>query len=245
MLSTRHTVGGIYTGENMIEITPRIAPLPVMPGVAFVHGAGSTATYITEPYGRQSQKTMRVGSRYPAVAGDNGGVQTWGNNLAVTRLGGYLAALAARPDASDDYALIGDSMGGIVSLNYAAQATRKPKAIVLTIPVMNPEDIRANNRSGYAALLNAAYGGTYSEATLGATKNPHTMRAAAKLKSIPMLIFYGANDTLCLPQFVTEFAAADPSFRTAVSLPFGHEVADYAATDHERILTFLQTHLGV
>ena len=239
---TVHTIGDVYPGESVVHCFP--GAVVDHAGVAFVHGAGSSATYVLDAYGRQAQKTARIGSAYPAVAGDNGGTQTWGNDTAMTRLGGYLAALAARPDASDDYALIGDSMGGIVSLNYAAQATRKPKAIVLTIPVMNPEDIRANNRSGYAALLNAAYGGTYNEATLGATKNPHTMRAAAKLKGIPMLIFYGAKDTLCLPQFAEEFAAADPAFRTAISMPYGHEEAAYAATDHERMLTFLRTHLG-
>ena len=244
MLSTNFKSDEVYPGEGVVEITPKFPFAPVMPGVAFVHGAGSLATYILDSYGRQAVKTLRVGSRYPAISGDNGGAQTWGNDLSITRLGGYLSALAARPDVNNNYALLGDSMGGIVSLNYAAQAAVKPKAIVLTIPVINIEDIRANNRSGYASLINAAYGGNYNEATRGSTKNPYTMRAAAKLRGIPMLIMYGANDQLCLPQFATEFAAADAANRQTIALPYGHEEAAYSAVNHKLVVDFLKEHLG-
>lgn len=247
MISTTFKSGSVYSGENVVEVTPKFPENPEMPGVAFVHGAGSGAAYLLDPYGLQSSKTLWVGSRYPSISGDNGGPQTWGNDLSTTRLGGYISALAARPDTTNNYALVGDSMGGIVSLNYAAQATVKPKAIVLTIPVLNIEDIRLNNRSGYGPSINTAYGGAYDEATMGATKNPHTMRAAAKLKGIPTLIFYGATDNLCLPEFATAYAAADPTFRTAVSIPRGHEEGAYTyvtQTERGRLMAFLKQHLG-
>ena len=243
MLSTLMNEGTVYGTEQCIDITPKFPYAPVMKGVSYVHGAGSKADYCLARDGKQGERTLKVSSKFPGIAGDNGGPQTWGNDLSITRLGGYLARLAARPDVDDDYALIGDSMGGIVALNYAAQATRKPKAIVLVIPVLNPEDIRANNRGGYAALLNAAYGGTYNESTQGANKNPHTMRNAAKLKNIPMLIHYGQTDNLCLPQWATEFAASDPTFRTLVPLPFGHEMGAYEAVNHANVLSFLESKL--
>lgn len=244
MLSTVTETGVVYAGETSVKLTPKFPFQPEMPGVAFVHGAGSGATYLLDPYGRQAIKTLRIGSRYPAISGDMGGDQTWGNDLSITRLGGYLTTLANRPDANNNYALVGDSMGGLISLNYAAQAATKPKAMVLTIPVINPEDIRANNRSGYASLINAAYGGAYNEGTMGASKNPYTMRDAAKLKNIPMLIFYGANDQLCLPTFATGFIASDPEYRTGIALPYGHEEAAYSNVNHTLVMEFLKEHLG-
>lgn len=244
MYSSSFDIGNVVTGEQCIDFTPRFKYAAQMSGISFVHGAGSNADYCLSPLGNQAARTQVVASRFPGVAGDNGGPATWGNDTAITRLRSNLTRLGARSDVNtSNYALIGDSMGGIVSLNYAAQAAVKPKAIVLVIPVINPEDIRANNRSGYAASINAAYGGTYVEATQGATKNPYTMRAAAKLAGIPMLIFYGATDTLCLPTYVQQFAAADPTKRTLVSIPTGHDFDTYNAVDHARILEFLSANL--
>ena len=248
MISTRLNEGlpgapVVYPGEQCIDISPKYPYAAEMAGVSYVHGAGSRADYCLAPLGNQGARTNTVSSVFPGIAGDNGGMFTWGNDLAVTRLGGYLARLAARPDVNADYALIGDSMGGLNSLVYAAQATVKPKAIVMVIPVINPEDIRANNRGGYGASVNAAYAGGYNESALGATKNPHTMRAAAKLAGIPMLIFYGLTDTLCLPQWTEAFAAADPTNRELVALPTGHDFDSYNSVDHQRVLAFLNEQL--
>lgn len=243
MIATRFDVGTVYAGEQCVDMTPKYPYGTEMAGVAYVHGAGSRADYALSPLGKQGGRTSVVSSVFPGIAGDNGGTLTWGNDLAITRLGGNLARLAARPDVSGDYALIGDSMGGLVSLNYTAQATVKPKAIVMVIPVINTDDVRANNRGGYGASVNAAYGGFYNEATMGSTKNPYTMRAAAKLSGIPMLIFYGLTDTLCLPTWTEAFAAADPTRRTLVPLPSGHDFDSYDAVDHKRVLAFLEQHL--
>lgn len=243
--SSSFNVGAVRSGEQVIDFYPKIAAPAPLPGVVFVHGAGSNADYCISMYGNQGGLTNRVASEFPAIAGDNGGQQTWGNNLSAVSMDQYLARLQGRPDAhSTKYSLIGASMGGIVSINYAARATVKPSCIVLAIPVINPEDIRANNRSGYASLLNGAYNGGagYDEATMGASYNPYTMRAAAKLQGIPMLIFYGATDALCLPTYVQQFAAADPTNRTLVSLPYGHEEAAYANVNHQQVVDFLKTY---
>lgn len=239
-------VGTVRSGEQVIDFSPKFPSSTLKPGVAFVHGAGSNADYCISPYGNQGQLTNRIISEgYPGIAGDNGGQQTWGNATSATAMGQYLTRLQARPDAqSGAYALIGASMGGIVSLNYAAQATVKPRAIVLAIPVINPEDIRANNRSGYATFVNGAYGGAYNEATMGATYNPYTMRSMSKLTGIPMLIFYGATDALCLPTYAQQFVAADPTYRTGVSVPYGHEEAAYASVNQQQVIDFLNTYMG-
>jgi hypothetical protein len=133
-------------------------------------------------------------------------------------------------------------MGGLVALNYAAQATVKPACIVGVIPVINVDDVRANNRGSFAADINSAYG-TYNESTMGANSNPYTMRAAAKLLGIPMLFFYGLSDAICMPSFTEGFAAADPTNRTLVSMSTGHEEASYINANRPQIMSFLGTYL--
>lgn len=242
VMMTTTTLSSVVSGELCVEGTPTSVSATRTGTAVFVHGAGSNATYCLDNYGTQSLRTYRIGNIVRTLSGDNGGTQTWGNAASVTALDSYVTK--AKSNAGNGkYALVGDSMGGLVALNYAAQATVKPSAIVLTIPVLNPEDIRANNRWSYASLVNAAYGGSYNEATMGSTRNPYTMRNDAKLKGIPMLIFYGATDDLCLPSFAQAFAAADPTNRTLVSLPSGHEEASYAATDKAQIVSFLEQRL--
>lgn len=244
MFSTRINSGNVYASEFCIDMTPKFPSAAKVPGVAFVHGAGSDATYCLAPYGTQSTLTQRVGSVYPAIAGDNGG-DTWGSSTGVARLDGYLTRLKARTDADPaKYALICASMGGLVALNYAAQAAVKPRAIVGVIPVMNTNDIVTNNRGGYAAAVNTAYG-TYNEAAMGGTYNPWTMRAAAKLQGIPMLFFYGQADTICIPQYTQDFAAADPNNRTLISMTSGHDENSYltANAQADTIMAFLKANM--
>lgn len=243
MLSTLIQSGAVYPTELCIDVMPKFPYAPSMGGVQYVHGAGSDATYALSPTGNQAARTLKISSRYPGIIGDIGGPASWGNDTSITRTGGYLARLAARAGSSADYALVGSSMGGIISLNYAAQAVRKPKCLAFIIPVINIEDIRANNRSGYAADINAAYGGAYNEATSGATHNPYTYRASNALMGIPMLMFYGLTDALCLPQYTEAFAAADPTNRTLVPLQSGHDFNSYNAVDNERMLSFITQYL--
>lgn len=243
MINTSYLNGTVYAGEHLIDVSPKIPYSLTKPGIAFASGAGENAlTWLG--IDALGQELDMYCSEYPGVIGDNGGGATWGNATSITRLGGYISRLIGRSDTGSDYALIGNSMGGLVALNYAAQASVKPKCIVLQIPVINLEDIRANNRNGFAAAINVAYGGTYNEATMGATYNPYTMKDAAKLKNIPMLILYSTTDTICLPTFTTQFAAGDPSFRTLVPQTEGHSYAFYAAINKDAVLAFLKTHLG-
>lgn len=213
-------------------------------GIMYIHGAGGTASSFNEAYGRQGEMSTRlVNEGFLGVSGDNGGPQTWGNPTSIMRLESNRIALNGMGPINK-YGLIGGSMGGQNAINFAAQANIKPSAIVCIIPVMNVEDIRANNRDGYAPLINAAYGGTYSEATMGQFHNPYTMRSMTKLMGIPTLIFYGAADTLCLPAFATGYCDADPTFRTAVSMPYGHQEEAYAAVDQDMVVDFFNEHLS-
>jgi len=233
-------------GSDMcVETRPKYPKRSKLPVVLQSHGAQGYGASILDNYAKDNWRTQMVASEYPMLSGDNGGFNTWGNDLSVQRLGGHLSYMQSRPDADPtNYALIGGSMGAIVSLNYIAQATVKPKCFVGMIPVMNLNDFVQNNRGGYASFINAAYGGAYNEATMGATKSPHTMRASAKLMGIPMLLFYGLSDALCMPQYTQEFAAADPTNRTLVSYPSGHDSTTLSSVDNDMMMDFIRTYLG-
>jgi hypothetical protein len=96
-------------------------------------------------------------------------------------------------------------MGNLNQLVWARTNSSKIASIVSIMGVMNLADIQANS-STYAPFINTAYGGTYSEASNGPTKNPITMARNGTLPIIPHLQWYGTGDTLCKPEFAAEFA---------------------------------------
>ena len=208
----------------------------------FVHGAGSDAVYCIQPYGLQSTFTKAViDGGFTCFAGDVGGTATWGNATAMSRMTtayNYMQTMSGVSPGK--IALVSGSMGALTSLNWAAANPTLVSAVVSVIPVINPNDIVVNNRGGYAASVHAAYGGAWSQATHGATYNPRTRAAAGAFAGIPMLLFYGLTDTLCMPAETQGFAASVGAGVTLAPLATGHEEASYAATDHARAVAFLQ-----
>lgn len=236
-------VGTVTTGEAALQMRPKFPPASAQDGVMFVHGAGSTATYCVDTYGRQSSLTNAVADAgFTCFSGDIGGVATWGNSTAMARMTAAYNYLQSLPGVKPGkVALISGSMGALTSLNWAAANPTLVSAVVSVIPVINPTDIVTNNRGGYAALVNAAYGGAWSEGTYGATYNPRTRATAGAFAGLPMLLFYGTVDTLCMPAETTGFAASVGASCTLVPLTgLGHEEASYTATDHAHAVAFLK-----
>jgi len=240
-------VGTVTASEGALLIRPKIPTSPARRGVISVHGAGSGATHCIQPYGKQSTQTNAVtDAGFTIFSGDVGG-DTWGNATGMARMTAaynYLQGVAGVTPGK--VALISGSMGGLISLNWAAANPTLVSAIVSCIPVINPNDIVTNNRallgSNYAPLVNAAYGGAYSESVYGAACNPRTIATTtARLQGIPMLFFYGLTDTLCVPAEIVAFAASPGMNVTLVPLATGHEEATYSAVDFPRVAEFLKT----
>lgn len=239
--ATEYSVGTVVPGEGALMIRPKFKQS--RQGVMFVHGAGSDATYCIRPEGKQAELTQLVAADgFTAYSGDNGGPQTWGNVTAIARMGSGQAYLQGQGVKGDKIALVSASMGGLVSLNWAAQNKAKVSCIVSVIPVINVTDIHTNNRGGSAAAINAAYSGGWSQATYGAVHNPRTLASAGKFSGIPMLIFYGLTDTLCVPAETEAFAASVGSSVELVAMPSGHDFTSYGLADHPRIIEFLNEH---
>jgi hypothetical protein len=235
--------GTVVADEVMVDLYPKINKSD-RSGVIFYHGAGSTATYLLDAApANQADLTQRVSSRWPGISGGYGG-DSWGAPAANAKAESYLARMRSRAGGSaDDFSAIGASMGGLTGFNQARNTSGiKPTAIVMVIPVINLADIVDNNRGGFAGAVNTAFGGAYNEAASGATCNPYTYRADASIAGIPMLIFYGLTDAICLPAFTEAFIDADPDNRIGVPLASGHDYASYNAVDHGLIIDFLQQH---
>lgn len=241
--STEYSVGTVVPAEGALVIRPKFKPLTPKQGVMFVHGAGSDSTYCISPLGVQSTLTNLIATEgYTGYSGDNGGPNTWGNVSAISRMTSGYGHLQAQGTRAGKVALVSASMGGLVSLVWAAQNKSKVSCIVSVIPVMNVTDIKTNNRGGYGAAIDAAYSGGWSEATYGAVHNPRTLAAAGKFSGIPMLLFYGLTDTLCVPAETEAFAASVGSSVELVALPSGHDFTSYGLVDHPRIVEFLNEH---
>lgn len=233
---------GVVAGEKHVIIEPKFRPQTPAPGIMFVHGAGSDAFYSVVPTGMQSTMTNTLvdGSGGLAISHDLGGTTTWGNATALSRMTSAYNHLQSLPGvAPGPVWLISGSMGCHTSLNWAAQNKTKVAGVISVIPVINPTDIVTNNRMGYAASVNSAYSGGWSEATYGAVYNPQTLATAGKLTGIPMLFFYGTTDALCVPAQTEAFAAKPGMNVTLVPIADGHEMSTYDKVDHPRALAFM------
>lgn len=240
---TRYSVGTITTGEAALQIYPKQLPASPRPGVLYIHGAGSDATYCISPVGNQNALTKLVAEAgYVGLSADLGGPATWGNSIMKVRTDSAYTHLQTMPGvAPGEVALISASMGGLGAINWAAANTNKVACIIAVIPVINLTDIFVSNRSGCAPSINGAYANRYTEAEFGAAFNPQTIANGTVLDDIPILIFYGLTDTLCLPAEVTAFAAKLNNV-TLVPLPSGHDFTSYNLVDHPLAVAFLEEH---
>jgi pimeloyl-ACP methyl ester carboxylesterase len=234
--------GILSGGESHIEITPKIRPAAPQYGVIHLHGASGTAwtalTSLNDGKPHTPAHIARAG--YNAIASDAGGPQTWGNQASIDGAERSYQRIQAIPGTKPGKVfLVGSSMGGLTALNWAAANPTKVAGIIMVIPVINVNDVKTNNRGGYASLVNAAHGGTYDEATMGSTKNPRTQAGLGKYAGIPILLFYGLTDAVCIPGEATGFAADVGSNVTLVPLNSGHDFISYTLVNNQTIIDFM------
>lgn len=215
-------------------------------GVIYCHGAGEVSFSPTNSiYVGQYPLLNALASQYAVASGDFGG-DAWGNSTAVSNMGSMKTWLQSTMGAkSGKVALVGISMGTLTALNYAKANPSQVACVVCILPAVNLNDFATNNRAGYGASALAAYGGSYSDATNGATSNPFYY--AASFPSIPVQLYYSTADTVALPTYVTGFMSNCPSATgTAVSTTLNHSEAAVAAAPlygTGGVLPFIASHL--
>lgn len=236
---TSYGVGRLHAAEADLSMVGRQFRAGSVPGIVLAHGSGqSTASWLNFPF------IPAIGERWPIATGDMGGAQTWGNNTAISRVGEAKTWLEAGVGAvAGPVVLMGASMGALAVLNWARQHPSLVSAVVVFIPVLDLQDVWANNYNGATALINAAYGGAYVDATERAVHNPLYQSTVGDHRDYPIQIWFSDNDPVALPTFVEQFVDNVGSTATAHSMGSIGHTSDITAGDLEAIVEFIREYV--
>jgi len=228
--------------EPSILIVPKFVR-PGATGIVYCHGYGEDAL---EPRDLTSTRINMFNlvqalaeAGFPVISCFNAGNQ-WGNATAVARVTSAAAYLASRVGASSTrVGLMGQSMGHLAVMNWAAQNRAKAAFVLSSMGVADLNDI--HNNSSYAASINSAYGGSYTDAAQGATYNP-TVNAASKFAGLPWMCWGGSSDTVCPPAKTTALKNAIGPTASYTQVSGGHAFATVGNYDTAQIVAFAQAH---
>jgi predicted esterase len=212
-------------------------------GVLYVHGheALNPAAWQWQlPIERATLVSRIVAAGHVVVTADLGGNSTWGNDTVIARITAaktYLLSLGVSPTK---IALVGQSMGAQNAFVWAAANPSLVSCIVAMIPVIDVNDMQVNNRGGLGSDISSAYLGGWSEVVYGAAHNPATIAAAGGLDSIPIQMWYGTSDSLCLPALAETFAG-QADLCEAHPISGGHAESTIGNVDIDEMLAFITT----
>lgn len=219
-ITTQYTVGGAAVGEQQTLLRPR-RNWQGRRAVVWCHGAnrsgidGVSTGYADVP--------RAIAEDFPVLYSDLGGLYTWGNDLSQTRINDARTWMAAQGAFTDKVILAAGSMGAAAACNFARTYPGFVHGLALFIPAVDVEAIRAGNRLGTAASIEAAYTNLAGWTAARPTHNPIEYAATA-LSTFPIRIWYSSDDPVCLPSEVEAFATAVGAELTSVGAS-GHDVA--------------------
>lgn len=225
-----------HAGEAHVAVIPKGYRYDgTVRGVLFCHSRGGDATQGFLPTASTYaviQAVARAG--FPVLTTDLGGTDTWGNDTAIARLTEaktYLQGAAWNAKAGT-VLLLGQSMGALAMLNWARQNLASVAAAVGLVPVSDLNDVYANNRGGFAAGIDTAYGGSYVDSTQKALHNPAYFATLGDLAGLNYQAHYGSSDTIVIPSTVTGLVSAIGGTASAVNV---------GAYDHSTTLDHINT----
>ncbi|RZK45624.1 MAG: hypothetical protein EOO94_04070 [Pedobacter sp.] len=131
-------------------------------------------------------------------------INQWGNDycrLWISSIRTHMqSVLGAR---SGKIGLVGLSQGGFNVLSWAGANAGLTGAVT---GYLAPPDLEyAASAQGYSNAVNDAYGGSYSETTMGAFYNPQTMAENGAYENIPIELIYASNDDVVPLSMQTTF----------------------------------------
>lgn len=145
---------------------------------------------------------------YGVLSIDAGQGDTWGNQASETALGNAITWLKGAngfADQSKKVVLLGHSMGGLVTLNYAKNHPTDVAGVIGGAPATNLARWHAD--ATYGASVDTAYGGNYT--TNAAGRDP--ILYAGSFPSIPTRFYSCLDDTLIPTSEIQTFMSALPS----------------------------------
>jgi hypothetical protein len=168
-----------------------------------------------------------------------GGGNGWGNATSenyITQARNYLINTAKAKNGK--VLLIGQSMGHIACVRYTRNFKANVAGIVSSMGVADLSNIYAN--ATYTASINTAHGGTWSQASLGATTNPLTIAQAGSLSGVPWQGWYGVSDTT-VPKSTSDALVTAIGASASVNYVTGaHDWNAVANWNIDSIIAFLQ-----
>lgn len=235
---TNTAVGRAHAGETDVLISgSSYKRKPV--GILFAHSveAGNGAVdWMKNPVRQPIYQTL-TSAGYTIFQADLGGSSTWGNDVAMSRMDEAYNYLRSTVGYGAKIVVFGLSMGGLNSLNWAYRNSGKISGVVTIISVINLTEVYENGP--YGAIIDAAYGGSYSESEYGAERNPLTMAKLGKFNSIKIRNYYAVDDTLCKASDAIEFGQYA---KGSTVLPFaGDHSSIPPQSDLDEIIEFIES----
>lgn len=243
----RYTKGLIDSGEYAAVMLPDDWAGDGTKGVvAYCGGVGAGAMNVLGAFNRYDI----VEAGYPVVSTDLGDTPTtftgtngpgvWGSDVAVLKLADLLGWVTSELGAAEDgHVLLGGSHGAASALRLAHDAPLSIAGVACFIGAIDTEDIRVNNRGGYATSIGAAIGSPVPDA-----KNPARL-AVTWPTSVPVRLWYSTTDSICVQATQTAFNADAPVGADVDAISFGdhgHTTQGLPWTD---ITSFLLDRLNV
>lgn len=174
--------------------------------------------------------------RFVSIASD----WTWGNDTIIERIGAARATAIASHGFEEKVHLIGVSMGGCCSLEYAKRNPSHVASITLIIPVLDQQDIYDNGRVDPYGTI------TPPEDAFGGNRPPSShvpARNASIYTGMPVAIWYSNNDSVCVPEVTEPFGANAGAELNNLGdqFPAGFAIPGHAADNlpHDDVAAFL------
>lgn len=172
-------------------------------GIVYCHGSGDTASTAYEDV-TQFGLCHKLG-RFSTVIMADLGLQTWGNDTAIARIGDAVAHLRTL-GVTGPVGLVAGSMGNANAMAYALAHPDEVGFIAGIIPLTDILDVMGR---GASAEVNAAYGGAYSNVTHGPTHNPILLADDLPV-DLPIRLWSSPTDLLTPYATAQAFEAARP-----------------------------------
>lgn len=193
------------------------------PLILLAHGLlGQASDFLNLTNMHDDWRTTAGLTKVPTVAGNFGGVVTWGNSTAVhdavrfmelTTIQRYGATPypANSPYRQGDQSQLigyGQSMGAALICNMAIRFPHMFKGLILLVPAVDLLGLRDDNVSGFASTINSSYGGSSQFTAAAPYWSP--LEYVDRLVGIfgpNISVFYSTEDTVIPPDYVQPFAA--------------------------------------
>lgn len=216
-VSTSWGEGRYGSGTNEVDVVFTSGVGPAKPPVIFCHQHGIDTRGLWYEGSTQFFPTLyqhlwhSLAQDFTVVVADVGGGEAWGNVAArqtITDIRTMLANDFGIPVATK-VGLVGVSMGGGLTFNYAKANASTVAFVANVLPLVNLQDLKGYS-AAYANEIDAAYGGAYSDTTHGPTSSPHIYQGGYPSSTVPTAVWSTLGDPVTKDIYTHPFLASNP-----------------------------------